>query len=48
MKNVLTPKQIALFVTFKEKNDEQHGIKLENKKSKRDKREGEVGEKRIF
>ena len=28
MKNVLTPKQIALFVTFKEKNDEQYGIRI--------------------
>ena len=48
MKNVLTPKQIVLFVTFKEKMMKSLVSELEYKKSKRDKKRGRSKRKRIF
>ena len=48
MKNVLTPKQIALFVTFKERMMNNMVSELEHKKSKRDKKRGRSRKKRIF
>ena len=48
MKNVLTPKQIALFVTFKERMMNNMVSELEHKKSKRDKKRGRNRKKRIF
>ena len=48
MKNVLTPKQIALFVTFKERMMNNMVSELEHKKSKRDKKRGRSKKKRIF
>ena len=48
MKNVLTPKQIALFLTFKERMMNNMVSELEHKKSKRDKKRGRGRKKRIF
>ena len=48
MKNVLTPKQIALFLTFKERMMNNMASELEHKKSKRDKKSGRSRKKRIF
>ena len=47
MKNVLTPKQIALFVTFKERMMNNMVSELEHKKKKEIKR-GRSRKKRIF
>ena len=48
MKNVLTPKQIALLVIFKERIMNNMVSELEHKKSKRDKKRGRNRKKRIF
>ncbi len=48
MRNVLTPKQIALFVTFKKKMMNNMISELDYKKSKRDKKRGRSKKKRIF
>ena len=48
MKNVLTSKQIALFLTFKERMMNNMVSELEHKKGKRDKKRGRSRKKRIF